>query len=89
MLNIRVYPHLSKARSVLEPSLDELIEIEYLSSWELDRTARGADFKLSLSPGKRLLSLPNFSTVVNPEARAALEARLPVLGGGAHAAWCS
>jgi hypothetical protein len=78
LLNIRAYPHLSKASSVLAPSLDELVDIEYLSSWELVRTARGADFKLSLSPGKRLLSLPNFSPVVNPEARAAMEARLPV-----------
>ncbi len=77
LLNIREYPHLSKARSVLEPSLQELVEIEYLSSWELTRTSRGADFKLTLSPGKRLLSLPNLSAVVNLEARAALEARLP------------
>jgi Replication initiator protein A len=77
LLNIRAYPHISKASSVLAPSLDELVDIEYLSSWELVRTARGADFKLTLSPGKRLLSLPNFSAVVNPEARAALEARLP------------
>ena len=77
LLNIRAYPHLSKASSVLAPSLNELVDIEYLSSWELVRTARGADFKLTLSPGKRLLSLPNFSAVVNPEARAAMEARLP------------
>ena len=77
LLNIRAYPHLSKASSVLAPSLAELADIEYLSSWELTRTARGGDFKLTLSPGKRLLSLPNFSAVVNPEARAALEARLP------------
>jgi Replication initiator protein A len=77
LLNVRAYPHLSKARSVLEPSLAELTEIGYLSSWELVRTSRGSDFKLTLSPGKRLLSLPNFSSVVNPEARAALEARLP------------
>jgi len=77
LLNIRAYPHLSKASSVLEPSLDELTNIGYLSSWELIRSARGTDFKLTLSPGKRLLCLPNFSNVVNPEARAALEARLP------------
>ncbi len=81
LLNIRAYPHISKARSVLEPSLEELVNIEYLSSWELVRTARGADFKLTLSPGKRLLSLPNFSAVANPETRAALEARLPAWVG--------
>ena len=81
LLNIRTYPYLSKAKSVLEPSLQELVEIEYLSSWELVRTARGANFKLTLCPGKRLLSLPNFSAVVNPEARAALEAQLPAWVG--------
>lgn len=81
LLNIRAYPHLSKARSVLEPSLQELTEIGYLSSWELVRTSGGSDFKLTLSPGKRLLSLPNFSSLVNPEARAALEARLPAWVG--------
>lgn len=77
LLNICAYPHLSKARSVLEPSLKELTDIGYLSNWELIRTARGADFKLILSPGARLLTLPNFSAVAKPEVRAALEARLP------------
>jgi hypothetical protein len=76
LLNIRTYPHLSKARSVLEPSLEELTDIGYLSNWDLVRTARGTDFKLTLSPGKRLLSLPNFSAIVHPDARAALEATL-------------
>lgn len=77
LLNIREYPHLSKARSVLDPSLEELMAIGYVSSWDLVRTSRGGDFKIILSPGRRLLSMPNFAAVVNPEARAALEARLP------------
>jgi hypothetical protein len=77
LLSICAYAHISKARSVLEPSLDELSEIGYLSSWELSQVNRNAEFKLLLSPGKRLLSLPNFAAVANPEARAALEASLP------------
>ncbi len=77
LLHIRAYPHLSKAKSVLAPSMDELIEIGYLSSWDLVRTSRGSDFKVVMSPGNRLLSLPNFSAIVDPEARAALEASLP------------
>ena len=77
LLNVRAYPHLSKAIAVIGPSLDELVEIGYLSDWELTRTVRGGEFKLVLSPGKRLLTLPTFSKVVNPEARAALEAALP------------
>jgi hypothetical protein len=77
ILNIRAYPHLSKARAVLEPSLRELTEIGYLSSWDVTRTNRGSDFKLVLSPGMRLLSLPNLTPVVNAQARAELEATLP------------
>jgi hypothetical protein len=78
LLHIRAYPHISKARLVLQPSLEELTEIGYLSSWELSRTTQGGEFKLALSPGKRLLSLPNFASVTNAEARAALEATLPM-----------
>lgn len=64
LLHIRAYPHISKARSVLEPSLRELTEIGYLSEWELTRSSTG-EFKLYLAPGKRLLSLPNFAHLVN------------------------
>lgn len=81
LLSITAYPHLSKAKSVIGPSLDELVEIGYLSSWDLTRTARGSDFKLILAPGERLLSLPTFSKLVNPEARAAIEAALPAWVG--------
>jgi hypothetical protein len=77
LLNIRAYPYVSKASSVLEPSLEELRDIGYLSSWELVRTTRGGDFKLTLTPGKRLLCLPTFTNVVNAESRAALEAQMP------------
>ena len=78
LLNIRAYPHLSKARAVLEPSMEELVKIGYLSDWDLVRTTAGGDFKLILSPGNRLLSLPTFSAMVDPGARAALEATLPL-----------
>ncbi|MBM3740836.1 MAG: hypothetical protein FJW39_34250 [Acidobacteria bacterium] len=77
LLHIRAYPHVSKAKAVLAPSMDELAEIGYISSWDLVRTSRGGDFKVVMSPGNRLLSLPNFSSIVDPEARAALEASLP------------
>ncbi len=77
LLHIRAYPHISKARSVLQPSLDELVEIGYLSSWEIVHTSQGGDFKLVLSPGNRLLSLPSFVGFVTSEGRAALQASLP------------
>jgi hypothetical protein len=77
LLNIRAYPHISKARAVLQPSLDELVDIGYLSTWQLNRTSRGTGFKLVLTPGRKLASLPHLSGAINPEARAALDAQLP------------
>ena len=77
LLHIRAYEHLSKARAVLAPSLDELVTIGYLSDWELTKTSSGSDFKLSLSPGSRLLGLPNFSQLGGREFRAELEAKRP------------
>ena len=81
LLNIRAYPHLSKAKSVLEPSMKELMDIGYLSNWEFGPTTRGSEFKLVLYVGDRLLSLPHFESVVNAEARQALEASLPAWVG--------
>ena len=81
LLNIRSYPHLSKAKAVLEPSMNELIDIGYLSNWEFAPTTRGSEFKLVLYVGQRLLSLPHFEGVVNAEARQALEASLPAWVG--------
>jgi Replication initiator protein A len=77
LLNIRCYPHLSKARSVLAPSLNELMDIGYLSDWELVRSSNATDFKLIFSPGKRLFSLEHFAPVVSAESRKALEEALP------------
>lgn len=77
LLNIRAYPHISKARAVLNPSLEELIKIGYLSDAELTKTSTGGEFKLSLTPGKRLLALDHFANTMNPEVRATLEACLP------------
>jgi hypothetical protein len=77
LLNIRAYPHLSKARAVMAPSLDELKNIGYLADWELIRASDGADLKLVLYPGKRLLALEHLASTVNPEARLMLEAQLP------------
>jgi len=76
ILHVRAYPHLSKARSVLEPSMLELSEIGYVSEWELAPTTDRHDFKLMLSPGENLLSLPHFATATSG-ARAPVEGTLP------------
>ncbi len=77
LLNIRAYPHISKASEVMGPSLDELVSIGYLSSWELARTSKGGDFKLILSPGKRLLSLEHFANMTSFGSQAAVDASMP------------
>jgi hypothetical protein len=77
LLNIRAYPHLSKAGSVLAPSLNELVTIGYLANWDLTRRCRGADLKLSLAPGKRLLSLPQFSSMVDSDPTPTAQSLVP------------
>lgn len=51
-LCIRAYPQISRAREKLQPGMNELKEIGYLSDWELTHTVDGADFKLILTKGK-------------------------------------
>jgi hypothetical protein len=72
---------MSKAKAVIGPSMDELVDIGCLASWDLVRTTRGMDFKLMMTPGMRLLSLPHFGQVVNAETKAALDAHLPAWVG--------
>ena len=77
LLDIQRWPHLSKARQILKPALDELIAIEYFRSWELVRSVSEDDFKLVMVPGERILQItrprlgpalavsdPNFETVL-------------------------
>lgn len=57
LLDIQRWPHLSKARQILKPALDELIAIQYFQSWELVRNAADDDFKLVMVPGDRILQI--------------------------------
>ena len=53
LLNIRKYPHLSKVKEKLGPSLDELTRHHYLSGWRIGPTTNGDDLKIVLYPGDR------------------------------------
>jgi hypothetical protein len=66
LLDIRRWSHLSKIRQILAPSLEELQKIRYLQEWDIVRTADGADYKLVMSPGERIMS------VVRPRINGAL-----------------
>jgi hypothetical protein len=56
ILAIRQYPHLSKIKEILSPSLDELKLHKVIQFWDVERTVDGSDFKLLLIPGERFLS---------------------------------
>ena len=55
LLNIPVYKHVSKIKETMGRSLDELIGIGYLSSWDIRRMVTKEGFKLVLLPGGELL----------------------------------
>lgn len=58
LFHIRAWPHLSKIKQILSPSMDELIASGYLASWDVVRSSGTGDFKIILSPGNRLLATP-------------------------------
>ena len=57
LLDIQKWKHLSKIRQILAPSLEELINIGYLESWDVVKAADGESFKLVIKPGERLISI--------------------------------
>ncbi len=56
ILSIRRYPHLSKIKEILSPSLDELKSHRVLQFWDIEKTVDGSDYKIILVPGERFLS---------------------------------
>ena len=57
LLDIRRWNHLSKIRQILTPSFEELQRIRYLRDWDIVRTSDGADYKLVMTPGERILGV--------------------------------
>ncbi len=74
LLDIQCWPHISKAKQILQPPLDELIRIRYFQSWDLVHTVDGSDFKLIMSPGDAILRVtrPRLSAA-NPVMDQAME----------------
>ncbi len=56
LLNIRRYEHISKIKGVLRPSLDELMEIGYISAWDIEPRANVDDYKISLQHGAKFFA---------------------------------
>ncbi len=55
LLNIQAYPHLSKIKSTIGLSLDELVSISYLSTWDVQKMSSKQGYKVVLIAGEALL----------------------------------
>src|SRR5579875_3177280 len=55
LLNIQPYPHLSKIKSTIGLSLEELVSIKYLSSWDVQKMSSKQGYKVVLVAGEELL----------------------------------
>ncbi len=57
LLNIQVYPHLSKIKSTVGLALNELVKIRYLEKWDVQPMSSKRGYKIVLSPGAALMSV--------------------------------
>lgn len=55
LLNVQVYPHLSKIRSTMGLALNELVNIKYLDKWDVQPMSSKNGYKIVLSPGPALM----------------------------------
>ena len=79
LLNIQAYPHLSKIKSTMGLALQELVNIRYISRWDVQPMSSKQGYKIVLAPGAELLRLLDnsrperreISTPINPDPVAA------------------
>ena len=57
LLNVRCYQHLSKIKETMGLSLDDLVRIGYLKTWDIRPMSSKRGFKLVMSPGREILSV--------------------------------
>ena len=55
LLNVQVYPHLSKIKSTMGLALNELVAIKYISRWDVQKMLSKQGYKVVLVPGDELL----------------------------------
>jgi hypothetical protein len=67
-LAVNDYPHPSKIRSTMGKSLDELVGVGYISSWQLQPMATKKGYKIVMTPGtelQRVLAMTNRKALVD------------------------
>ncbi len=57
LLNVQVYPHLSKIKSTMGLALNELVAIKYISKWDVQKMSSKLGYKVMLLPGEELLRI--------------------------------
>lgn len=88
LIGINAYQHISKAREVMAPPLDELVEIKALSQWEIKKRLTGDGFKIVFWAGDTIRNTVLRKFVKIPAALAStdqstIEGRmLPLAPGG-------
>lgn len=61
-LSVKAYPHASKIRETMGQSLDELVKVGYLGSWQLLPMTTKKGFKFVLTPGQELQRVMSLSS---------------------------
>ncbi|MGI4755266.1 MAG: replication initiator protein A [Janthinobacterium lividum] len=57
LLNVRCYQHVSKIRETMGLSLDDLVRIGYLKTWDVKPMVSKKGFKLIMAPGREILQV--------------------------------
>ncbi len=52
LLNVQVYPHLSKIKSTMGLALNELVKIKYISKWDVQKMSSKLGYKIVLTLGR-------------------------------------
>jgi hypothetical protein len=58
-LGVKSYPHLSRIKATIGLALDELVKINYLSSWEIHAMVTKSGYKVIFKPGSELTRFLN------------------------------
>ena len=74
LLNIQAYLHLSKIKSTIGLSLNELVSIKYLSSWDVQKMSSKQGYKIVLIAGDELLRVLDATRPERREVSPALPA---------------
>jgi hypothetical protein len=57
LLNVTCYSHASKIKETMGLSLDDLVQIGYLKTWDIRRMSSKKGYKLVLSPGRAIMEV--------------------------------